>query len=352
MTMVISSPHRTKGDRVAKLMRLVIYCTAPGMATLMTFFGWGVMLQVWLAVGTALLSEAVVLSMRGRDPTRELKDYSAVLTGILLGLAIPPYAPWWIIVSGTIFAIVFAKQLYGGLGMNPFNPAMAGYVFLLIAFPVQMTSWSPPMSLSATPPGLLDTFAVIFTGETFAGASLNALKIGVDGFTMATPLDHLKTDITQGLMISEVIDLSVFGAFAGAGWEWVNLAFLLGGLVLVQQNAIGWQIPLGVLGGLAGSAIIFYVWNPDGFASPVFHLFAGGTMLAAFFIATDPVTASTTPKGRIYYGLGIGILMYVIRVFGGYPDAVAFAVLLMNIVAPTIDRFTQPRVYGHPEEQG
>lgn len=350
MTMVVSSPHRTKGDRVAKLMRLVIFCTAPGMATLMSFFGWGVMFQVWLGIGTAVAVEALCLSARGRIPSRELRDFSAALTGLLLGLAIPPYAPWWVVISGTSFAMLFAKHLYGGLGMNPFNPAMAGYVFLLITFPVEMTSWTPPLFLSQYAPGLLDSIAVIFVGETFDGRSLAELRIGIDGFAMATPLDHLKLDLNQGLMISEVADHPVYGAFAGAGWEWVNIAFLLGGLILVQQKAITWAIPGGVLTGLFGSSLLFTIWNPDAYASPIFHLFSGSTMLAAFFIATDPVSASTTPRGRWYYGLGIGVITYFIRTFGGYPDAFAFAVLLMNIAAPTIDLYTPPTVYGHKRE--
>ena len=350
MTMVVSSPHRTRGDRVARLMLLVIGCTAPGMATLMSFFGWGVMFQVWLAIGAAVATEALCLSARGRSPKRELKDFTAMLTGVLLGLAIPPYAPWWIIVTGTAFAIVFGKHLYGGLGMNPFNPAMVGYVFLLITFPTQMTSWTPPLSLSDAPPGLFDSVAIIFTGETFDDRTLNALRLGVDGFTMATPLDALKVDLNQGLMISEVQQHPVYGAFAGAGWEWVNVAFLFGGFILIQQKAITWAIPGGVLTGLFASSLLFNIWNPDAYASPLFHLFSGGTMLAAFFIATDPVSASTTPKGRWYYGLGIGVLIYLIRTFGGYPDAVAFAVLLMNIAAPTIDLYTTPVVYGHKQE--
>ena len=346
MTLAISSPHRTRGERVGSVMRMVLYGTVPGMAALMAFFGWGTMIQVWSCIWFCLAGEALVLALRGRDPLRELQDWSAVVTGVLLGLCLPPYAPWWIAVSGSLFAIIVGKQLYGGLGMNPFNPAMVGYVFLLISFPVSMTAWTPPMTLANNPPGLFDSFFLIFAGETWDGRSLQALRAGLDGFTMATPLDHLRTDIANGQMISEVLSQPVFGAFAGYGWEWVNLAFLLGGGLLLQQKIISWQIPTGVLGGLAGSAVIFYVWNPDAFASPVFHLFSGGTMLAAFFIATDPVSACTTPRGRLWYGLGIGVLVYLIRTFGGYPDAFAFAILLFNLAAPSIDRYTRPRAYG------
>lgn len=346
MNLAISSPHRTRGERVGQVMRMVIYCTAPGMATLMAFFGWGTAIQVWSCIWTCIGAEALILALRGRDPMRELKDYSAVLTGLLLGLCLPPYAPWWIAVSGSLFAIVIAKQLYGGLGMNPFNPAMTGYVFLLISFPVAMTAWTPPMAISAAPPDLLDSIFLIFTGDSWDGRSLQMMRTGIDGFTMATPLDHLRNDIANGQMISEVVMQPVFGAFAGYGWEWVNVAFLLGGGVLLQQKIISWQIPTGVLAGLFGSALVFYVWNPDVYASPIFHLFSGGTMLAAFFIATDPVTACSTPRGRLWFGLGIGLLTYLIRTLGGYPDAFAFAVLLFNLAAPTIDHYTRPRAYG------
>ncbi|NQD37218.1 electron transport complex subunit RsxD [Permianibacter sp. IMCC34836] len=351
MSLAISSPHRTRGERVGQVMRMVIYCTAPGMATLMAFFGWGSLFQVWLCILACVVGEAVVLSLRGRDPRHELKDCSAILTGLLLGLCLPPYAPWWIAISGSLFAIVVAKQLYGGLGMNPFNPAMVGYVFLLISFPIAMTSWTPPLALSATPPGLIDSIMLIATGNTWDGQSLQTLRAGIDGFTMATPLDHLRTDIAQGQMISEVVNQQVFGAFAGFGWEWVNLAFLIGGGVLLQQKIISWHIPIGLLTGLFGSALIFYVWNPDVYASPMFHLLTGGSMLGAFFIATDPVTACTSARGRWYYGLGIGVLVYVIRTFGGYPDAIAFAVLLLNLAAPTIDHYTVPRAYGQPSRK-
>jgi len=347
MNVAISSPHRTLGDRVGPVMRMVVYCTAPGMTALMAFFGWGVMIQVWLAIGTCVIGEALCLSLRGRDPRHEMKDFSAFVTGLLLGLCLPPYAPWWIPLIGGLFAIVVAKQLYGGLGMNLFNPAMAGFIFLIVSFPVAMTAWTLPLGLLSDPPGLLDSITLIFAGETLSGQSLAALRIGIDGFTMATPLDHVRIDVAQGLMISELLDQPTFGAFAGVGWEWVNLAFLLGGGVLLQQKIIGWHIPISVTGGLLGMATIFYIWNPDHYSSPIFHLFSGGTMLGAFFVATDPVSASTTPRGRIYYGLGIGVLVYLIRTFGAYPDAMAFSILLMNLVAPTLDQYTVPRVYGH-----
>lgn len=347
----ISSPHSTRGDSVGKVMRMVIYCTIPGMATLMAFFGWGVFFQVWTCAFFCLASEAAVLILRGRDPRRELFDCSALLTGILLGLSLPPLAPWWIAVGGAVFAIVIAKQLYGGLGLNPFNPAMVAYVALLVAFPQAMTSWSPPLEQQAYNPGFFDSLALILTGTSFDGHTLTQLRTGLDGFTMATPLDTLKTDLSHGLMASETYLKPVFGAFAGYGWEWVNLAFMIGGFVLLARKLITPHIPFAILGSLFVSALIFHVWSSDEFGSPIFHWFSGGTMLAAFFIATDPVTASQTPKGKIIYGVAIGVLVYLIRNFGAYPDAFAFAILLMNLAAPMIDHYTPPRAYGLPKRK-
>jgi electron transport complex protein RnfD len=267
-----------------------------------------------------------------------LQDGSALLTGVLLALALPPLAPWWIPVVGSLFAIVIAKQLYGGLGYNPFNPAMAGYVVLLISFPRELSLWPATGHVL----GLLDSLQLVFAGNLPDTLTLDAI-------TMATPLDAVKTRLGLSETLTEIHDTAVFGSFAGAGWEWLNLWFLLGGLWLLQQKVIKWQIPAGMLAGLFLTALLFYAWNPDIYASPLFHLFSGAAMLGAFFIATDPVSASTTPRGRLYFGFGIGVLTYVIRTWGGYPDGVAFAVLLMNMAAPTIDYYTRPRVFGHDD---
>ena len=188
----------------------------------------------------------------------------------------------------------------------------------------------------------MDTLSLMFAQVPPAGATLDAV-------TMATPLDSYKTQIGQNLTWSEIVSGPLFGRFAGYGWEWANLAFLVGGVWLWQRRAIHWHIPLAMLGGLFVTALLFYIADADSFASPLFHLFSGATMLGAFFIATDPVSAATTPRGRLYYGAGIGVLVYVIRTWGGYPDGVAFAVLLMNMAAPTIDYYTQPRVFGHED---
>ena len=338
-----SSPYLPVSNDLSRLMLKVVLALIPGALCLFLFFGWGVIVNLLIATATAVSAEAVMLRLRGKPVAPALKDYSAVLTGLLLALALPPLAPWWIPFIGAAFAIVVAKQLYGGLGYNPFNPAMVGFVVLIISFPLQMTLWSPPSGVVGETLALGDTLTLIFTGVLPAGSVL-------DSFTMATPLDTAKTQLGLNYTWSEILTLPLYGSFSGIGWEWINLAYLAGGLWLWRQGAIHWQIPAGMLGGLFIISLLFYIADGDSFGSPVFHLFSGATMLGAFFIATDPVSAATTPRGRLYYGAGIGVIAYIIRTWGGYPDGVAFAVLLMNMAAPTIDYYTQPRVFGHEEE--
>jgi electron transport complex protein RnfD len=317
------------------MMRQVLLALLPGAVCMTWYFGPGVASNLLLAALTAVCAEAVMLALRARPVASTLLDGSAVLTGMLLALALPPLAPWWIPVIGTLFAIVVAKQLYGGLGFNPFNPAMAGYVVLLISFPRELTLWpAPHMGL-----GLGDTFALVF---------LNTLPSGValDSITMATPMDIVKTRLGLKTTLSDLQGGGLFGLVGANGWEWVNFWFLLGGLWLLKARVIQWQIPVSMLGALAGMALVFHLLDPEIYTFPAFHLFSGAAMLGAFFIATDPVSASTTPVGRLVYGAGIGMLVYIIRTWGGYPEGIAFAVLLMNMAAPTIDHYTQPRVFG------
>ena len=347
---IASSPHQHSQRSTSSLMRLVALACIPGIAVQAVLFGYGVIVQILLAVITAWLSEALVLKLRGKAVFIRLKDNSALLTAVLLALAIPPYAPWWVVVIGTAFAIIMVKQLYGGLGNNLFNPAMAAYVLLLVSFPVQMTQWLPPLSLQSTPLTPLDAVCSIFTQFSCSGFSLTQLQANIDGVTMATPLDTLRTGLNRGLTLDETLNTPVFFAFAGAGWLWVNLAYLAGGILLIQQKMISWRIPVAVLASLFLLSAIAALAAPGSMMGPLFHLFSGGTMLAAFFIATDPVSASTTNKGRLIYGALIGLLVFLIRNFGGYPDAYAFAVLLANMAVPLIDYYTRPRTYGHRQK--
>jgi electron transport complex protein RnfD len=333
-----SSPHLPATGSVSRMMGFTLLALLPGSLCATWLFGWGVLVNILLAGLAAISAEAAMLAARRRPVLPALQDGSALLTGVLLALALPPLAPWWIPVIGSLFAIVIAKQLYGGLGYNPFNPAMAGYVVLLISFPRELSLWPATGRVL----DLQDTLLLVFSGSLPDTLTLDAI-------TMATPLDLVKTRLGLSETLTEIYGSGAFGSFAGAGWEWINLGFLLGGLWLLQQKIIKWQIPAGMLAGLFLTALLFYAWNSDIYASPLFHVFSGAAMLGAFFIATDPVSASTTPRGRLYYGLGIGVLTYVIRTWGGYPDGVAFAVLLMNMAAPTIDYYTRPRVFGHDE---
>ncbi len=331
--MLRSSPHLPVEARVSRIMLRVCLALIPGILCYSWFFGWGVISNVLIAAGTALLAETLMLLWRKRPLKKHLLDGSALITGLLLGLSIPPYAPWWLLVFGASFALIFGKHLYGGLGYNPFNPAMLGFVVLLIAFPAEMSTWVNPQ---------LELDSPRLSAYTQGRVGLTEL----DGLTAATPLDHVKTELSRQRTVDEARQSLPPGPIASYAWDWINLAFLLGGLWMLWNRTIRWQIPFGLLGGLGLCAGVFWLADADLHPGLLHHWFSGATMLGAFFIATDPVSASTTPRGRIYYGLGIGILIYLIRSFGGYPDAVAFAVLLMNICVPLIDHYTPTRTYG------
>ncbi|MCH5364255.1 electron transport complex subunit RsxD [Escherichia fergusonii] len=345
---IASSPYTHNQRQTSRIMLLVLLAAIPGIATQLWFFGWGTLVQIILAVISALSAEALVLKLRNQPIAAILKDNSALLTGLLLAVSIPPLAPWWMAVLGTVFAVIIAKQLYGGLGQNPFNPAMIGYVVLLISFPVQMTNWLPPYEIAATVPGMADALQVIFTGHTTSGGDMSTLRMGIDGISQATPLDTLKTSLHSGRSVEQIMQYPIFsGMLAGAGWQWVNLAWLAGGVWLLTIKVIRWHIPVSFLVSLALCATLGWLFAPESLASPQIHMLSGATMLGAFFILTDPVTASTTNRGRLIFGALAGVLVWLIRSFGGYPDGVAFAVLLANITVPLIDYYTRPRVYGH-----
>ncbi|WP_024560998.1 electron transport complex subunit RsxD [Franconibacter pulveris 601] len=345
---IASSPYTHNQRQTSRIMMLVTLAAVPGIAVQTFFFGYGTLIQVLLAIASALLAEALVLRLRKISVKAIIRDNSALLTGLLLGISIPPLAPWWLVVLGTVFAIIIAKQLYGGLGHNPFNPAMIGYVVLLISFPVQMTNWLPPHQIAATVPGLVDALQVIFHGVTVNGDTMTQLRIGIDGVSQATPLDTFKTGLHAGHPAAELLQQPIYGGtLAGLGWQWVNLAYLAGGLFLLWRGTIRWHIPVSFIATLTICATLGWWLAPEKFLSPLLHLLSGATMLGAFFILTDPVTASTTNKGRLVFGALAGLLVWLIRSFGGYPDGVAFAVLLANITVPLIDYYTRPRVYGH-----
>jgi electron transport complex protein RnfD len=235
----------------------------------------------------------------------------------LLALAVPPGLPWWLLAFGTAVAVLLAKHAYGGLGQNPFNPAMAGYAVLLVSFPLEMTQWPAP-------------------------------DAGWDAITGATALDTLRTGLRESYTMQEIMAGPAFGRVGASGGEWVNLAALAGGLYLLARRVIRWHIPVAVLAGLAVPAALAHLFDPGAHAGAAFHLASGAAMLGAFFIATDPVSAATSDRGRLVFGAGIGLLTWIIRSWGGFPDGVAFAVLLMNLAVPLIDRYSVPRIHGEP----
>jgi len=340
---ISSSPFVNSGNSVNRIMLAVLFALIPGMLVHLHFFGWGLFINLAIAIPTALACEALMLHLRQRPLKPYLTDCTAILTATLLAIALPSFAPWWLAFLGTAFAIIIAKQLYGGLGYNPFNPAMVGYAMLLIAFPREMTVWLPAQvhDISFIDNLRYSLFDVLPTGRE------------LDSISMATPLDTMKTQLGLNMTIDEISTRfeNLYGLLAGRGWEWVNLMFLLGGMVLIFMRIISWHIPFAIIGSLFLCALVFQFVDVDTHASPIFHLFSGATMLGAFFIATDPVSAATTVRGRLYYGAGIGILTYIIRTWGGYPDGFAFAVLLMNMAVPTIDYYTQPRAFGHLDDE-
>ncbi|MCG2577048.1 RnfABCDGE type electron transport complex subunit D [Dechloromonas sp. XY25] len=334
-----TSPYLLKEASVQRVMLKVLLALLPGVAAYVWLFGPAILVHIALTTVTALVAEAVMLKVRGRPVGMFLSDLSAIVTAWLIALTFPPLAPWWLTVTATLFAIVIAKQLYGGLGQNPFNPAMIAYAISIVSFPALMSQW----------PGTDGHFAsqlqVIF-----------GLAPRVDGLTSATPLDALKTalmlagDSHTATVGSIRANPEIFGLLGGRGWEWIALGYLVGGLWLIQQRIITWHMPTAFIVGMTLIAAPLWLWQPDAYASPLFHLLSGGAMLGAFFIVTDPVTGATTPRGKLVFAAGIGLLAYLIRVFGGYPDGVAFAVLLLNICVPLIDMYTQPPVFGMKDQ--
>jgi len=320
-----SSPHFESGDSIDRIMRQVIYALLP--ATLVSLYMFGLPALVTLLICTlgCVAFEAACQKIMGRPIA--IADGSAALTGILLALNLPASSPWWMSLVGAFVAVVIAKQIYGGLGYNPFNPALVARVVLLISFPVQMTSWTAPAPLS----------------------------MSLDAVTSATPLGQAK----EAVMLHGALpaDLQagyagyLFGQMGGSLGEVSALALLLGGLYLIWKKVITWHIPASYLATVVVFSGIFWLADSSKYPDPVFHLLTGGLMLGAFFMATDMVTTPVTNRGMLVYGVGCGLLTVLIRLFGGYPEGVSFAILLMNAATPLIDRYTQPKKFGFVPEK-
>lgn len=334
------APHMPPRRDVRTVMGLVLLALLPGVLAHGWFFGPGIAFQVVLATAFALGFEALALWLRGKPLKTFLGDLSAPLTAVLFALCVPPLAPWWLAAIGMAAAILLAKHLYGGLGHNLFNPAMVGVAVVILCFPREFTQWLPPRGLEgAVPPGFGDSLRAVLTGEL-------PPPWRWDSLAQATPLDTVRTLAQQGQTLSEIREHSLFGDFGGRGWEWIANFYAIGGLFLLWKRIIPWQVPVATLGTVILLSLPFWAMDPDLHPFPLQHVFSGGLVLAAFFIATDPVTGCTTPRGRLIFGAGVAVLTLAIRRWGGYPDGVAFAVLLMNCVAPWLDLHTRPRILG------
>lgn len=336
---MIGSPFiRIGGNSVTAVMAKVMAALIPGTIAHAWFFGPGIWVSLLLCGLFALVLEALLLRLRGMPMKPFLSDGSVLLTAWLLALSLPTLAPWWLYAVGMMFAVLVAKHLYGGLGQNLFNPAMVGYAALIVSFPAHMTQWPGPIGIVDHSLTLWQAFDLVLVGQ---GA------VSHDAITAATALDTWRTQVRLGMPSEEILAKPMFGWIGARGQEIVAAMFLLGGLLLLSAKVITWHIPFAFLGGLALTSGLLHLIDPGQHADPLFHLFSGAAMLGAFFIATDPVTAASTPRGKLIFAGLAGFLTVVIRTWGAYPDGVAFAVLLMNLCVPFIDDYTHPRVFGH-----
>jgi len=338
----VASPHAHGGNSVTRTMFRVQAALAP--ATLFAFwlYGWPAFFLFVSTIASCIGWEALCLRLAGRTRIRAtLMDGSAALTGWLLALTLPPWAPWWLALVGGFVAIVIGKQVFGGVGQNVFNPAMVARVALLVSFPIPMTTWVMPVSIMhGSSPDLLEGFR-IFLG-------LNPIP---DAMTSATLLGHAKTELSRGVDLMTALSpgdhlVSWTGMRPGSLGESSALLIFGGGLFLLITRVISWHIPLAMIAGLALPAAIGHGLDPARFLAPEVHVLSGAAMLGAFFIATDYVTSPNTKWGQVVFGLGIGFLAWIIRTYGGYPEGVGFAVLLMNALTPIIDRYIKPRILG------
>ena len=314
---VATAPHMHSPMSTQSLMRDVLIALVPAFVVSGIVYGLDAFRVTAIAVASCVLVEYLIQKFLIKGPST-VCNLSAVVTGVLLAFNLPSNIPWWIIVIGAVVAIGVAKMTFGGLGHNPFNPALVGRVFLLIAYPVQMTSFPKPIHPDY-----------------------------VDAFAGATPLAALKS---HAIEVGDVNLLNMFtGVMPGSMGEIAAAALLVGGLYMLWRRVITWHIPVAVLGSMAAFAFIVALAQGGGealYALPAFHLLAGGAMLGAIFMATDYVTSPMTPKGMIIYGVGIGVITMVIRTWGAYPEGMSFAILLMNAVTPLINKYVKPRRFG------
>lgn len=324
--LVSPSPHAHSGDSVPRIMLTVILALVPALIAGVACFGFNALRLTLVCVTTCVLAEAAVRRLMKRDPG--IADLSAVVTGLLLAFNLPPTLPTWMAVVGSLVSIVIAKQVYGGIGYNLFNPALIGRSFLLISFPVAMTTWAMP----------LQGFCV------------------ADAVTTATPLGAWKTawlagSAPAGYFAAFPLSDLLLGTRPGCIGETSVIALLLGGILLLWRRCITWHTPVCFIGTVAVFAAILHAIRPEQTLPVAYQVFSGGLMLGALFMATDMVTTPVTGRGMAIFGIGCGVLTMLIRTWGGYPEGVSFSILIMNALTPLINRFTRPRVFGHVRKE-
>lgn len=336
-----SAPFTHAPTSVPQIMNTVLLALVPATLFDLYLFGWPAVFLFLLSIGACLGAEALCLRLAGKPVQPTLNDGSAILTGWLLAMSLPPWAPWWVAVLGAVFAIPLAKHVFGGLGQNVFNPAMVARVALLVSFPVQMTLFVAPHPLfAAGSPGFAEALHITFGKGT------------LDTMSAASALGYVKTELSRGIPVAEslkhvpdLMDLAM-GSKPGSMGETSALLVLLGGLILLARRIISWHIPVAVIATLFVFGTAFNALDPARFTPGAFHVLSGATMLGAFFIATDYVTSPVSKQGQLVFGIGVGALTWCIRTFAGYPEGMAFAVLLMNALTPIIDQQFRPRMFG------
>lgn len=346
-----SSPHTHSGETVPQIMKMVIWALMPASALSVVVFGWPALLVILITTLSCVVTEQIFVRIRGA--ASPIGDYSAALTGLLLALTLPPHTPYWVCIAGGVFAIAVGKQVYGGLGHNIFNPALIARVFLLISFPVELTYWPVPNSLFGDHAfSMAQAWTIILQGPAAAGISL-------DGLTSATPLGQYRMDTGLGKTVQDALAALHFsyvkatgGDIGGSLGETSVVLLALGGFYLLRRKVITWHTPFSMLAGCLIPAAIFWQMSPEKYPDPLFHLITGGLVLGAFFMATDMVTSPVTAKGQLLFGFLCGLLTYLIRTWGGYPEGVSFAIVIMNAAVPLIDQYTKPVPYGKTARKG
>ncbi|NLN95851.1 MAG: RnfABCDGE type electron transport complex subunit D [Bacteroidales bacterium] len=333
-TLTISgSPHVFGGQSVKKIMYGVVIAMIPAMLVSLYFFGFGALRVILVSVVSCLIFEYLIQKhLMKLEPT--INDGSAVVTGILLAFNLPSNLPVWIILVGALVAIGIGKMSFGGLGKNPFNPALVGRVFLLISFPVQMTSWPVPKPVFSS--ALTDAV----TGPTPLGLIKDGLKLG-------KTVPEIMSDPTFPDYIQTLI-----GNHGGSLGEMSAIALILGGIYMLIRKIITWEIPVAYIGSVVIFTGIFWLIDPTYYADPLFHLLTGGMMLGVFFMATDMVSSPMSRTGQLIYGVGCGVLTILIRIWGAYPEGVSFAILIMNAFVPLLNKYIKPKRFGEVVKHG